>query len=259
MTGRRLSAIGPLTVLVLVWANAIGAAEPSARPTPTTCEAARFTVAIDTGHTPERPGATSATGQPEFQFNAVLAGEALAALRRAGFGSAFAISDPNGLTLTRRTEIANDAGADLLLSIHHDSVQPRYLSTWLVEGREQRYSDHFQGFSLFYSEKNPQAARSRYFAELLGTALRRRGLAPTLHHAEPIEGENRPLIDRERGLYRFDDLVVLKTARMPAVLFEAGLIVNRVEERLLRTPAHRAKLTGAMVEAIRQFCAQARP
>ena len=39
---------------------------------------------------------------------------------------------------------------------------------------------------------------------------------PTFHHAEPIKGENRELVNRDLGIYRFDDLIVLKSAATPA-------------------------------------------
>ncbi len=38
------------------------------------------------------------------------------------------------------------------------------------------------------------------------------------------------LIDEEAGVYRYDHLIVLHSAHMPAVLLEAGSIVNRQEE-----------------------------
>jgi N-acetylmuramoyl-L-alanine amidase len=46
----------------------------------------------------------------------------------------------------------------------------------------------------------------------------------------------RELIDADAGVYRFDQLVVLKMTRMPAVLIEAGSIINRPEELELGTP-----------------------
>ena len=52
----------------------------------------------------------------------------------------------------------------------------------------------------------------------------------TLHHAEPIGGENRALLDARCGVYQYDDLVVLKDFRSPAVLFEAAVVVNSDEE-----------------------------
>jgi len=99
-----------------------------------------------------------------------------------------------------------------------------------------------RAFSIFYSEKNRFSFESLRFACALGEALRRQGLTPTLHHAEPIAAENRPLIDSELGVYRFDDLVVLKRAIMPAVLLECGVIVNRTKKRNYDNPGGNCKL-----------------
>ena len=56
------------------------------------------------------------------------------------------------------------------------------------------------------------------------------------------------------GVYRFDQLVVLKMTRMPAVLIEAGSIINRPEELELGTPERRAKTSAAIVSAVEDFC-----
>ena len=80
-----------------------------------------------------------------------------------------------------------------------------------------------------------------------------RGFSPTLHHAEQIPGEGRNLVDEDFGLYEFDDLVVLKTAAMPAVLLECGVIVNRNEEASLQTPEIQHRIADAAAEAIMQF------
>jgi len=66
--------------------------------------------------------------------------------------------------------------------------------------------------------------------------------------------ENRPLVDRYLGIYQFDDLIVLRTADMPAVLLESGIIVNRDEEPLLLSAAHRKKIARSIVEAVARFC-----
>ena len=80
-------------------------------------------------------------------------------------------------------------------------------------------------------------------------------LLPSLHHAEKIEGENRELIDKNRGIYRYDGLAVLKGATMPAVLLECGIIVNRREEELLNDPAYRMRIVAAIQRAITTYCA----
>jgi N-acetylmuramoyl-L-alanine amidase len=219
------------------------------------CDRAGFVVAIDPGHTRASPGATSARGIPEVRFNEVLARRVMAALQAAGFSAAFLINrDQATVSLDERAQRANQRGANLFVSIHHDSAQPHRLSTWTHRGRKLLYTDEIRGYSLFVSERNGDAAGSLRFARLLGTSLRRACLAPTLHHAEKIPGENRELLDEALGIYRFDELVVLRSTRMPALLFEAGVIVNRDEEKLLRSPRHQKKLAAALTEAVVDFC-----
>jgi N-acetylmuramoyl-L-alanine amidase len=212
-------------------------------------------VAVDVGHTLAQPGATSARGVGEFSFNREMARQLLEELRGRGLKEAFIINEEGAdISLAGRTEAADQRRADLLISIHHDSVQPRYLSTWTYSGEERPYSDRFRGFSLFYSEQSGQPEASLDFARRIGSLLRAAGLAPTLHHAEAIEGENRRLVDAERGIHRFDELVVLRTAKMPAVLLECGVIVNRDEEALLGDPSYRRKLAAAVAGAIEETC-----
>lgn len=219
------------------------------------CDRASFAVALDAGHTPGDPGSTSARGKREFDFNDRLARESLAALKSAGFARAFLVN-PYGkeLPLYSRTKIADKQGAQLFLSIHHDSVQPHYLSSWTHAGADQKYSDQFSGFSLWVSRTNGAAAASLATAQAIGAGLVRRGLSPTLHHAEPIRGESRTLLDGSRGIYGRDDLAVLRTSTPPAVLVEAGVIVHRAEEARLEQRAHRAKIAAAMVEGVAAAC-----
>jgi N-acetylmuramoyl-L-alanine amidase len=48
-------------------------------------------------------------------------------------------------------------------------------------------------------------------------------------------------------VHYFDNLAVLKTARIPALLFEAGVIVNRDEELRMRDPAVRIRIVESIV------------
>jgi N-acetylmuramoyl-L-alanine amidase len=221
----------------------------------TSCQPALFKVAVDIGHYRASPGAISATGVTEFEYNLSLAHAVIAALQQAGFSAAFLIGESGTpLPPEDRSRIAKDAGAVLFLSLHHDSVQSRYLSEWTVNGRGRHYSDVFHGYSLFISGKNRREQESKQFATLLGEALLGEGLTPSLHHAEKIHGENRPLLDARLGLYRFDALEVLKTAPMPAALLESGIIVNRKEEQEIRNGSYHKLVVAAVVKAIRGFC-----
>lgn len=219
------------------------------------CRRERFKVAIDIGHHREKPGATSATGIPEFVFNQRLARRLATELHGRGFTSTLAIGeDGDPIELTERVRLAERFAADAFVSLHHDSVQPRYLESWILDGRKRQYSERFSGYSLFFSTKNGAPRLSLLLAFLIGEELTDRGLKPSLHHAEPIPGEGRPIIDAKRGIYRFDDLVVLKSTSMPAVLVEAGVIVNRADERRLMEEAHQDTLVAALSDAVQDFC-----
>ena len=206
------------------------------------------TVAIDVGHFIEEPGATSARGRPELDFNRDLAVEIESAARRDGLRTMLIGYDGFMSQLARRTAAA--AGAGFLLSVHHDSVQPQFLETWEYDRVERPFSDRYSGFSLFVSRKNRSLRRSLACASAIGAALRGAGFSPSLYHADPIPGENKPFADRRNGVHYYDNLIVLKTARTPAVLLEAGVIVNRDEELKVQSEETRKRIAAAVARGI---------
>jgi N-acetylmuramoyl-L-alanine amidase len=132
-------------------------------------------------------------------------------------------------------------GADLFLSIHHDSVREYLLPK----------ADRFSGFSLFVSRRNPDLLKSLACASAIGAQMRAAGFAPSRYHADRVLGENRPFADEANGVHFYDNLAVAHTARMPSVLFEAGVIVNRAEEAAMRDPGVRARIAAAVVTGVR--------
>jgi N-acetylmuramoyl-L-alanine amidase len=207
------------------------------------------TVALDVGHFLAAPGAISARGRAEFEFNRDLARVLADALAERGLRVKLIGADGAMARLTARTRAA--AGADFLLSVHHDSVQPHYLDGWVYGDALRAYSDRYAGFSLFVSRANPGVKQSLACASAMGAALRRAGFTPSLYHAEPVAGEFKPFADRTNGVHYYDNLVVLKTATSPAVLLESGVIVNRDEELRLSEPAVRAAIAAAVAEGLR--------
>jgi N-acetylmuramoyl-L-alanine amidase len=208
-------------------------------------------VAIDVGHSLYAPGATSARGAPEFRFNSDLASVLRETLMTNRIQVVSIADDGNMRELKMRTATAAAEGANFFLSVHNDSVQPQYPQPWTWQGNAMRYSDQFSGFSLFVSRKNPYVESSLRCASTIGTSLRQAGFHSSGHHAEHIGGENRDWADERNGVYYYDDLVVLKTATMPAVLLEAGIIVNRNEETFLQEPGTRKSIAEAVTRGLR--------
>lgn len=234
------------------------AAKPAMKPDMANCHPANFRVVLDVGHTVKVPGAMSARGIPEYSFNLALAQDVKQALLDAGFtGTVLLITDkapPRGLFA--RAALANSLHADLFISIHHDSVPDNLLQTWQYEGQEQHYNDNYPGYALFVSEDNGDVKGILMFGRLLGNALEARGVQYTPHYTLALMGHRRrELLDATAGVYRYDQLIVLRTTRMPAVLLEAGSIVNRTEELDLETPERRARTSAAIVAAVQEFCA----
>jgi N-acetylmuramoyl-L-alanine amidase len=255
-----------LSLAIAATAGAFGvhaaSAEPgiAARPADA-CNRAAFRVVIDVGHTAEAPGARSARGLPEYVFNLALATRIEQALTDAGFQRTVLLIT-EGKTrkgLTERVTRANRLGADLFLSIHHDSVPDRFLEKWEFEGEERGYCDRFSGHSIFVSHDNSDRGGSLLFASVLGKELRGRGLRYTPHYTERFMGSRqRLLVDAQAGVYRYDQLIVLRQTAMPAVLLEAGSIINRDEELRVSSVEHQTRISGAVTDAVEAFCASRR-
>jgi N-acetylmuramoyl-L-alanine amidase len=225
------------------------------------CDRARFAVALDVGHTPEQPGAMSARGVPEFVFNLVLAERIERALRAAGFDKTRLLITWGRAKPSLFARVSQAAGieADLYLSVHHDAVPQQFQEPWEPEGRALEYSDRFKGHSIFVSSDHANYKASLAFARQIGLQMKARGLAYTPHYTEPFMGRRRrQLVDAEAGVYRFDELVVLRRTAMPAVLLEGGNIVNRDEELELAGAARQELTAASVVAAVEQVCA-ARP
>ena len=242
---------------LIAWLLGAGAAFAEAP----ACTPAKFRIVLDVGHTVTSPGAMSARGATEYSFNLRLARRIEQELRDGGFvrTTVLITEGDRRVQLFRRSKRANAIAPDLLLSIHHDSVPQSYLETWTHEGAQRSYSDRFSGYSLFISRDMRQAKASLAFAKLLSTELVNRDLHFTLHYADTIRSESRVLLDRSLGVYAFDELVVLYRSRVPAVLFEAGLIVNRDDELLLAASERQAAIAAAVHAAIAKYCERAAP
>jgi N-acetylmuramoyl-L-alanine amidase len=240
----RLAALGPANLNLL-------------KPVAPTCEPSKFRIVLDVGHTAESEGATSARNVAEFVFNLRLARRIEEKLKAEGFAETRLLLTEGKArpSLAKRVAAANDLHANLFLSIHHDSVPNSLLEDWEFEGRKSHFSDRFSGYSVFVSRDNPDFKTSLSFAELVGKEMKAQGLQYAPQYTLAIMGRyQHPLLNKETGVYRYDELVVLKSTRMPAVLLEAGSIVNRDEELKMNSPERRDIIGSAVAAAAKQFC-----
>lgn len=223
----------------------------------TRCDPQKFRVVLDVGHTAESEGAISARNTAEFSYNLRLAKVVDQKLKAAGFAETRLLVTEGKArrSLVRRVDNANSWPANLFLSIHHDSVPDKLLETWEFEGKKSHFSDRFSGYSVFVSKANADYGTSFTFAELLAKEMKAQGLEYAKQFTLPIMGKNQhPLLNKETGVYSYDKLIVLKSTRMPAVLLEAGSIINRNEELKMDSAERRNIIAGGVTMAVREFC-----
>jgi N-acetylmuramoyl-L-alanine amidase len=238
VTGKKSALLALIATLACTAANVAAHAEPAAH-------LARFLVAIDIGHTIEAPGAISARGRTELAFNQDLALQVEAALRRLGLRTVLVNADGRIDSLAARPAAAAAAGADFLLSIHHDSVGEWELQEWEWEGRILTWSDTWSGHSMFVSRRNPELDRSLLCGSTIGARMQRQGFVPTTKNAR-----RREYADPLHAVHYFDNLVVLHRAEQAALLFEAGVLKHRDEEVLLRDPGRQAHMADAIATGV---------
>jgi N-acetylmuramoyl-L-alanine amidase len=121
------------------------------------CARSDFRVLIDVGHTATSPGADSARGMPEYDFNLKLADVIAQSLYEAGFDKTVRlVTGGSRLTsLFQRVASANNLQADLFISIHHDSVPDNLKETWQYEGKKNSYCDRFSGYAILFPMTMP--------------------------------------------------------------------------------------------------------
>lgn len=237
-------------------AEGAGQAAPDATK-PSACKRGTFRIVVDVGHTVAIPGALSARGATEYTFNMKLAEAIKQSLVEAGFDNTVLLITATApwRGLMERANRANAMHANLFIAVHHDLVPDQLIETWQYDGQENHFSDRFSGFAIFVSNENPEHGASLTFGHLLGKNLQARGLHYTPHYTLPLMGRYRhPLLDAEAGVYRYDQLLVLRHTSMPAVLLEAGSIVNRQEELELATAERRTLTANAITDAAVDFC-----
>lgn len=204
-------------------------------------------ILLDPGHSPAHPGAMSCTGRAEHLYNTELADVVKRHLVRNGFSVDLTRGPKEDISLMARAKLAK--GHRLFLALHHDSAQPQFTGK-TEAGHPVTDKPEAEGYSIFVSQKNRYYEESLAFARDLGSQLRKAGMIPSTHHGEPIKGENRDLLEPELGIYRFDDLVVLKHAESPAVLLESAVIIHPDDEARARSEAHRQEIAGAVYNAL---------
>ena len=168
------------------------------------------------------------------------------------------------IPLARRAEIANEAKADLFISIHTNSIggnkNVQGASTWTlglakseanleVAKRENAVILYEDDYKTRYAGFNPNSAESYIIFEFMQDKY----MSQSVHLASLVQKEFRQTGKRiDRGVHQAGFLV-LKASAMPSILVELGFISNREEERYLNSEEGSATLANGIYRAFLSY------
>lgn len=222
-------------------------------------QARKLLIVLDPGHTSVDGGALSCRGVKEVNYNDALTMLVRQQLEAKGYSTILTRKPAEEIELKGRIEKANAVNADLFVSIHHDSAYPKYLQAFDFQGQPafralKQLRDKFGlGFSIMVSRENPHYEESFRLAKLVATNLEAQGRTVSTHHAEGPTGENLEFADRKMGIYNYDGLAALRRTKMPAVLIEAGVIVDEIDEATINDPKQKMAIAKAITEAVAAY------
>lgn len=174
-----------------------------------------YKVVLDAGHGGKDPGAIGVSGTYEKTLNFDITLKLVELLKDYPDIQIYLTRDSDTyLSLNDRISYANNIGADIYLSIHHNSIP--YKSS--VNGSETYYG---REYSLDF-------ANIVHKHLLAATGLKNHGM--------------------EKADFR-----VIRYTRMPAVLIEVGYLSNREEEQLMLDPKFQDNVASGLKDAIKEY------
>ena len=214
---------------------------------------------LDPGHGGEDTGAKGARGLLEKDAVLELARCLARELEAAGMEARLTRTDDTLVPLWDRARIANQAGADLFVSLHLNAARARQAKGsevyFLSLGKGDRDAAEFAAQENVSGSRAPGPDPDNVVAGILDDLAQEAYLRDSERLAVAIQVQlNRLGGIRERGVKQAP-FVVLKSAAMPAVLVETVFISNPREEAKLKDPAFLRKAAQAITQGIRHYFA----
>ena len=205
-------------------------------------------VVIDAGHGGHDPGTTHhALEEKDLALD--IARRLKTTLQTSGLSVTMTRESDHFVTLSRRPDIANRMAADLFVSVHINANRNQHVSGVEVYYPRESTVDAEAAFppGMKPSEVSlPTTTITRILWDLVLSKTRRHSARMALHICRAMHSRLRVRCRWVRGA-RF---VVLREARMPAVLVEVGYLSNRPEASRLASPPYRQAVAQAIAEGI---------
>src|SRR5438309_8077091 len=210
-------------------------------------------VVLDAGHGGRDPGATSVSGDlHEKDLTLVLAQAVRDELvKRGRVRVAMTRDDDRYLTLDDRAAVARRLDAAMFISLHIDSA-PNPLARGASVYSLSDVASDAEAAHLAATENGTSMAgeKSGPVEAMLSDLAMRSQMSASADLASRLVNKSAGRFELRPEPHLFAAFYVLRSARTPAVLFEAGYLSNADDEVLLRDPKHRSDIARALAQAI---------
>jgi len=246
-------------------ASAMSQAAAAASPVKSIAATAKgrdLVIAVDAGHGGQDPGAIGRGGTREKEVTLAIARRLAKQVDAEEGMRAVLIRDGDYfISLRGRIRKAREAGADMFISVHADSVLDRSVSgasvyvlslrgasdeasRWLAE--RENAADLMGGVSL--DDKND------VLASVLLDVTQKEAVSNSVEAADAVLGALRR-VGHVHGKHRVRHagFVVLKSPDIPSMLVETAFISNAGDERKLRDPVYQQRVAEAIHAGVRDF------
>lgn len=213
-------------------------------------------VVVDAGHGGKDTGAIGPRGVREKDLALAIAKKLAAQLRQLGFEVILTRKSDVFIPLDERTRIANEARADLFLSIHCNAARRRKLEgveTWVLNVASDRYAARLAAFENADADRRVSDLRM-ILADLAtkANASDARDLAQSVQSSLVRTLRSRVGRVRDHGVKQALFYVLLGT-RMPSILVETGFISNPKEEMRLKSARFQNSAAEAIARGVKDY------
>jgi len=222
-------------------------------------------IAVDAGHGGEDPGAIGRNGLQEKRVTLKVA-KALAALinRQSGMKAVLIRSGDYFVPLKKRVALVREANADLMISLHADSVTEKWVKGTSVYTISERGASPDKVAAALAARENAadliggvvvdhQNNYNRMTRNVLGDMARQDAFNSSQIMAEQVLREMKTVAVLKYKRPKRARFVVLGALEVPSVLVEMDYISNPSREKQLRSSSYQQKIAKALLRATKRF------
>jgi N-acetylmuramoyl-L-alanine amidase len=228
-------------------------------PRPTTVPVQRVIV-LDPGHGGSDPGAIGVSGIYEKNITLAAARDVRDELQRlGGYRVILTRERDTFIRLRDRVAFGRDAGADLFVSLHADTMPNNSVRGASVYTLSETASDAEAATLAEQENKADMIAgvdlthETSEVANILIDLAQRETMNRSAQFAALVVDELKRETRLLRNTHRFAGFAVLKAPDVPSVLVELGFLSHRQDEKVLRSEAYRKKLATAVARGIDRY------